>query len=412
MINRFFWPDESPTAMLATDLAEDLTREGHEVHVVCGRSSYVEASRDLPLSEVFRGIHIHRLLSTRLGRGRLWKKLADLVTLQVSLHALGPWVCRPDAIFVMTDPPMALNAALWIRALRGGSVFHHVDDVYPDIAVALGVMRGSAATTRLLEGTYRSFLGRCSGVFVLGDRMAELIREKGVPEERIFVTPPWADGRRVWPIAHQDNVFRRSLGLAPDDVVVMYSGNMGMAHSFETIARGLAGVRDRRVHAVFIGGGARRDELERALHERGAERVTFLPHQPRERLAETLSAGDVHLISQDVRTVGLLFPSKLAGILAAGRPSIFVGDPRAEIARVLMGHDCGRVVGEEDVAGFSRAVTELADDRALALSMGARARARFEAEYERAVVTRTIADVIARSAEARRAAPARPLTVG
>lgn len=387
IVNRFFWPDESASAMLASDLAEDLAAAGHEVHVLCSRILYDRAGERLPSREVWRGVNVHRLYSTGFGRGSGLRRLLDLATLHASLHLAGPFACKPDAIFVMTDPPMALGAALWVRALRGGRICHHVDDLYPDIAVALGAMHPAAWSTRLLAWRYRRWLRHCTKILALGEYMERRLIEKGVPSDRLAITPPWADGTRIKPAEPSGNGFRKELGLSDADLLVLYAGNMGRGHAFDAILYGAARIKNlSQVHFAFVGGGSRRAEIEGKAQSLGLPRVRFLPYQPRERLGEMLAAGDVHLVAQDERSVGLIVPSKLAGILAAGRPVIFTGPDESEIACCMATYRCGLVVSPADGAGFAEAVERLARNSAERAEMGTRARAAFERHFDRTLV--------------------------
>ncbi|MBI3737356.1 glycosyltransferase family 4 protein [Candidatus Sumerlaeota bacterium] len=394
LINRFFWPDESSTSMLATDLAEELAAAGHEVHVLCARLLYDRPETPVPAYEIHGGIRIHRLPSTRLGRGTALRRMCDLVSFQFSLEFIGPWKCRPDIIYVMTDPPMVVCAAVWIKLLRGGKIFHHVMDVYPEIAGALGAVNSSSPSSRLLGAIYHSCLKRCAKVIVLGERMAERMRLKGAKEEHIAIVPPWAESPASQ-VPTGDNSFRRELGIPPDHLLVMYSGNIGKAHCFSAIIEGMKLLKeDERIHFVFIGYGAKRGEIERAVRDHLLSRVRLLPYQPRERLHETLAAADVHLISQEPSSVGLIVPSKLAGILAAGRPAIFVGAHEAEIAQDLENHKCGLFVAANDTSGFVHAIRVLSESSERRRQMGDAAQSLFQSRYSRAACTGAITGMI------------------
>ncbi len=220
LINRFYWPDESSTAMLATDLAEDLAARGHEVHVLCARATYDNARTKLPSRETRNGVIIHRLFSTRFGRMGALGRMGDLASFHLSLRLVGPWICKPDVIYCMTDPPMALGAAVWISRLRGGKIVHHMMDVYPEIAVALGVMREGTFAHKRLTRIYRKGLARCSKVIVLSERMAECAVKKGADPSNIVVVPPWSRPIES-PPPRETNSFRAELGLTPDENLII-----------------------------------------------------------------------------------------------------------------------------------------------------------------------------------------------
>jgi len=293
----------------------------------------------------------------------------------------------PDAWFVMTDPPLILEQVMKLRQRSGGRIIHHVDDVYPDLAVALGAIPGDGLVKRWMNRRSSKAFSKCDHVLALGECMAEVLKRKGISEKRISVTPPWADGTRITPLSHSENVFRRELGLSESDFVVMYSGNMGRGHRFETISKAASKLdRDRHIKHIFIGDGAKRDDLELFCARHQLKNAHLLPYQPRERLSETLSAGDVHLISLDSRAQGLMVPSKLAGILAAGRPVIFIGDHDNSVARAIVRGKCGFVLQEGEVKKLQILIEGLKTEHARRLRLGANARSLFEREFDRSVI--------------------------
>ena len=138
LVNRYFWPDESATSLLLTDLAEDLRAIGHEVHVFTSRQLYNRPQAQLPEHQIWRGIQIHRLNASRFGRRHFWGRLLDIITFHLALRYANDITAPPDAWFVMTDPPLLVTTVLKLRSHLDGRVVHHVDDVYPDLAMALG----------------------------------------------------------------------------------------------------------------------------------------------------------------------------------------------------------------------------------------------------------------------------------
>jgi glycosyltransferase involved in cell wall biosynthesis len=192
----------------------------------------------------------------------------------------------------------------------------------------------------------------------------------------------------------EDNALRREWGLE-GKFIVGYSGNMGRVHEFETIL-GAADVLkgDEGTVFLFIGGGAQRAWVEARARERGLSGVRFLPYQPRERLAESLSAPDVHLISLRPEVEGFVVPSKFYGIAAAGRPAIFVGNRDGEIARIINESGCGIAVSQGDVVGLSAAITRFRNNPAPCQKCGANARRVFEERFDKRIALAAWASVL------------------
>jgi colanic acid biosynthesis glycosyl transferase WcaI len=213
----------------------------------------------------------------------------------------------------------------------------------------------------------------------------------GVPAEGIRVIQNWADETVVFPIAPAQNALRQSW--APKDrFLVVYAGNLGRAHDVDTILEAMTILNDRAAKAstrdiarhilfIFVGAGAQRARLEREVRRRGITNVRLHPYQPRERLAETLSVADLHLVSLNPKFEGLVVPSKFYGIAAAARPTLFIGAPDGEIARLIDEARCGFTVSPGDAEAVVDRILQLAETPELCAELGARARAAFEQHW-------------------------------
>jgi glycosyltransferase involved in cell wall biosynthesis len=368
---------------MLSDLAFTLASDGCRVRVVTSRQTYEDPRAMLPVRQVQGGIEIRRVWTTRFGRMNLIGRALDYASFYLATF----WVLlriarRGDVIIAKTDPPL-ISVIAWIAAkAKRAKLINWLQDVFPEVAVALGVL-----TWRPLVGLIRwlrnlSLRGAAMNV-VLGERMQELICAQGVARASTAVIHNWADGNLVKPVSRAANALRDSWNLR-DKFVVGYSGNMGRAHEFDTIVGAMKCLReDKNVVFVFIGNGAGKEPLERAIGECGLRNFLFLPYQPRERLSESLSVPDVHLVSLRPGLEGLIVPSKVYGIAAAGRPAIFIGDPDGEVGRLVTRYDFGFAVpaGAEKV--LTERIRKLKQEPELGLNMGANGRRCFEENFER-----------------------------
>lgn len=375
LLNQFFYPDICATAQMATDLAEDLTAAGHEVAALATDGTYLGGEARLPRLEIHRGVRILRVPATSFGKKTVASRLLDYASYYVAAAARALFDGTPDVTICMSTPPLIAAVGATMR-WRGSRFVYWVQDLYPDIGVALDVMRATSPSTRALDAISRKVLTGADAVVAVGHPMAARIATKGVRPERLHVIPNWADGDAIRPVPREDNAFRREHGL--NGPVVMYSGNMGKAHDFQTLLDVTRAMRGEDVTFLFVGDGARRREVE-AL-SRDDRRVRVLPYQQRSRLSESLSAGDVHVIAQSATTTGLVEPSKLYGILAAGRPALYVGPSDTEVAETIVREGVGRVIANGDVAGAVHALRGLIAEGP---SLGVRARAAFDRSYRR-----------------------------
>jgi len=324
---------------MASDLAFHLAARGWDVAAITSRQRYDDAAARLE-SGIANGVHIVRVWSTRFGRAGLAGRAVDYLTFYLS--AFFALLRQRGAVVVaMTDPPL-------ISVIAGAAskrLVNWVQDLFPEVATALGI-RAPGILRRLRDWSLR----RARVNVVLGDRMA-------VRVPKAVVVHNWADAALA-PVARADD----------GHFTVGYSGNLGRAHEFGTIIgamRALPGI-----HFVFTGAGAQMEKVRQAA----GSNAEFRPYAPRERLSESLSSADVHLVSLQPALEGLIVPSKFYGILAVARPVIFIGARDGELARIIEDHRCGVVVETGDVDALTRAIIGLAEDRKAAAEMGRRGR--------------------------------------
>lgn len=386
-INRYFHPDYSATSQMLSDLAFFLAGAGLEVCVVTSGQRYDDAAAVLPLRERIDGVEVQRVRTTRFGRGQLFGRALDYATFYLAAGWRLWRIARAgDVVVAKTDPPLICVVAAIVVKWRGAKLVNWVQDVFPEVAEALGVraLRGPpAAVLRSLRNA--AFRSAAANV-VLSESMAAVVLREGALAAGIRVIPNWADMEAIRPVAAADNPLRSAWGLA-DKVVVCYSGNMGRVHEFDTIlaaAQRLAS-EAASIAFVFIGGGAQHGTIEDAVRGRRLTNVQLRPYQERAELSCSLGIGDVHLVAQRPEVEGYVFPSKLYGILAAGRPLVFIGGRGGEIGALVEREGIGVAVQQGDAAGLAAQLLRLAGDAPLRKSMGARARALLCERYDQRI---------------------------
>jgi len=384
-VNRYFHPDHSATSQILSDLAFHLAAAGREVHVVTGRQIYDNPRASLPATETVRDVHVHRVASTQFGRAGLLGRSTDYFSFYWSLrHGLAGTLRRGDILIVKTDPPLAAVLAMRSARHAGARLVNWLQDVYPEIAVELGVplIRGPSAAA--LTALRNRSLQDAAATVAVGHAMAQKIESLGTPPTRIHVIANWCADEEITPIARLDNPLRTAWGLQ-DRFVVGYSGNLGRAHEFATVLNAAERLRGN-LHIAFlmIGGGKGFDELAQAVKTRGLESLfRFVPYQNRELLSHSLAVPDIHWISLRPELEGLIVPSKFYGIAAAGRPIIVIGAREGELARLVEAHGCGATFSVGEDAALAEAIVRLAADSAAVAEMGSRARQMLEANFTR-----------------------------
>jgi len=383
LINQVYYPDVAATAQHADDLARHLVRAGHEVHVIASRSLYGTKGATLAKEEDVDGVKVHRVGRSLFGKAGIVARAADFAVFYLLAMIKSLTLKRFDVAVCFTTPPFISLVGWLLKAVRGTKFVYWVMDMYPDVPVVCGVMKEGALSTRFFNGVDRFCLKRADRVVVLGRCMQERVLAKGADPAKVAHIGVWSDQSEVKPIARTENEYTGAWGL-DGKFVVMYSGNFGLAHDVRTMLEAAARLQDDgRFRFLFVGGGKKKAEVEAFVREKGLGNAVVDGYQPREKLDHSLSCPDVHLATMIPGAEGLIVPCKLFGIMAAGRPTVFVGSPKSELAQVLREHDCGAVVEPGDVEELVRTLRELADDPERVGAMGDRARSALAAAYSR-----------------------------
>lgn len=394
-VNRVFWPNEAATAQLLTDLAPALAARGWSVHVI--------ASGDDPTE--YRVVTIHRTgaePASRLGRYTHF--------LLGARRQLSQLVAPGDLVVLKTDPPLLAVAATALACARGAHVVQWIQDIYPEI-VSQHVGAWTALPLAPLRWA-RNRAWRASDLCLpVSEDMRATVHAARVAAERSRTFPNWAPQELETPAAPEAiAAVRREWGVSDDDFLVAYSGNLGRVHEFETVVAAAELLRaEPRVRFAFIGGGARLREVQAAVAARGLGNLAFLPAQPRAKLAAALAAPDAHLVTLRPGYERLVAPSKLAGVLAAARPALFIGPTTSGIAAQLAQANCGASFAPGAAAELATTIRAWQADRPGQVTRRLAARATYERHYRFAdavaawdAVLRTLTP-----AESGRALPAR-----
>lgn len=374
-VNRYFYPDQSATSQMLTDLAKGLAAKDFDVHVVCSRQLYDHPGTQLPSDETIFGVHVHRVATTRFGRNRLPGRTIDYASFYAACASMLLRVLRcGDALVAKTDPPLLSLLAAPIAKIKRAALVNWQQDVFPEVASQLGANPLPKGFDRLLRRLRDASLRSAKMNVLIGDRMREYLESRGIPGSKLCVIENWADAEAIQPKPTTASALRARLDLA-DRFIVCYSGNLGRAHEFETLLGAAHALREESSFIfLIIGNGAKMDSLKQAVAKRSLGNFRFLPYQARDALEDSLAAADVHLVSLLPPLEGLIVPSKLYGILAAGRPVIFIGDSVGDVGRVIRDAQCGRVVRVGDSIALTETLRQLQVEPKLRAAMGVRAR--------------------------------------
>ena len=336
VLNQYYWPGIEATAQLLTELCEGLSPD-YDVTVVAGTTSGAGPGR-----QVRNGVEIVRVPSTAFDRARMSLRAANYLSYLVFAAVRGLAARRPDVVLTKTDPPVVGLAALLVARRFAVPLVAVVKDLFPETAVELGRLRSPAAAGAM-RAAIDFYLRRADRAVAIGETMRRRLSDRGIDS---VVISDWVDTSAIHPVEQERDGF-----------VVMHSGNLGHAQDLDTLIE--AAARLPEIEFRIVGSGARRAELERLAT--GLPNVSFHPYRPREQLSESLSAASLHFVGLASGLSGYVVPSRLYGVMAAGRPALVAADEESETAQLVRRVDCGVVVAPgrpDEVAAAIRAARD------------------------------------------------------
>ncbi|MBN8587079.1 MAG: glycosyltransferase family 4 protein [Rhodothermia bacterium] len=336
-INRTYAPDTEAVGQLLTELAEALAKKGHRVEVLATNGHF---------SGYRNGVSLHKVGGELVfSRGSLVSRAWSYLRLYPHLYKKAWRLSQNALVITSTDPPMHYVFAVLLKKFRGSQLIHWSQDLYPEVAEELEVLNKEGFTARFFRRLSTWALNHQDAIIAVGRCMKDRLIARGIPSEKIVVIQNWTDVQKVYPIPHGSNPFR-SLHHLGKKFIVMYSGNFGLAHPFDEILESarILQKQNPNIHFVLIGDGPRKAQIEQFIQEQNLVNVLLLPYQPKEVLAESLSAADLHLATMFPNLLGLVVPSKVYGIMAVGRPVIFMGSAESEVARLIQENKTGDIL--------------------------------------------------------------------
>jgi colanic acid biosynthesis glycosyl transferase WcaI len=330
VLNMYYPPDTSATAKMAATVVQALAAR-HEVTVLCARPSYDPTERRpwrLWQTESAGNLRIMRVGSTTYPRFAMKRRVFNYLT-YVALAVPRAMFIRSDVVVAMTDPPFEGIVGAFVAMLKRRPYVYNIRDLYPDMAVA-GEIIPPRLLARIWEQLHRWALRHVTRVIVLGGDMRNRIIAKGVRPERVHVVRDGADiPARNSPQPQIDDEVVRSIR-AGDRFVLLHAGNLGFYGAWETLVRSARELQKEGTALVFVGDGAQRERIQALAH--GAENVRFLPFFPASKIPSVLAAPDAHVVTIKRGLEGVVVPSKMYGILAAGKPIVAVAPQETDAA--------------------------------------------------------------------------------
>jgi len=397
ILTLMFPPDGVATAHIMGELAVDLRRMGHRVRALSTSPHYsfdAVAQREQPRRPVLGRLVtrsdldgvpvIHIAMPPK--RGLIWRRAASWLWFHAAALVIGrSWSPAPQVIIV-PSPLLSLGFVAWLINLgRPARYVYNVLELYPDIAVDMGYVRQPWAIG-LLKRLERFVYRKASAITTIGLTMQRKIaaRVEGRP---VVVIPNPADLETMRPLP-RNHEFSRQHGLS-DRVVVSYAGNMGPCQGLEDVIAAAGLLQERAgILFLFVGEGGEKANLQALAQRSGVPNVRFLPQQPYAAVPGIYASSDISLVSLVGTIANDAIPSKVARIMACGRPVVAVTPDGSDLAELVTRTGCGLVIPPGNVEALAEGVVRLAGDAELCAEMGRRGRRAAEVELSRTAAAR------------------------
>ncbi|KHG41155.1 MULTISPECIES: glycosyltransferase family 4 protein [Aphanizomenon] len=398
VITEFFPPDYAATGQLIEELVKQLEKQGIKIRVFTGQPGYAFTTAQAPALEQLGNVRVQRSRSTQIWSNRIRGKAVNgvLFTLRVFLHIIRN--ARKNDVFLLTSAPPFLSIAGYLTHLL--LKFPYVCliyDLYPDIAIALGVVSHKHWLAKFWWAINRQIWQKSTGIIVLSPAMKERVLAI-CPEvaDKVSVIHSWGDPELIVPIAKEKNWFAKQHNL--DSIfTILYSGNMGRCHDTDTILATAKQLQDEEIQFVCIGGGPKRESFIQDVKRLGLKNFLFLPYQEKSVLPYSLTACDLSLVSVGLGLENLVAPSKLYPALAAGRPIAAICPKDSYLRQLITDGQFGISIDNGDSDSLSKFILNLKSDRQLAEKMGNASREYLQSNFTPEIIAKQYINVLEKS---------------
>ncbi len=400
-------PEREPSSVMAKEIAEYLKGLGHDVTIICPFPNRPKGEVFEGFERSFRqvfdedGVRVIRVGTWLLGPERkIFDRVMEGCTFGVASSLVLLLDRRCDVLLSESWPifgqfPTALAAKIF-----GIPVVNYIKDIFPEAAIAAGILRKGSFTARLFEKIDSFICNSAVQNVVISEGMEDVFTKgRGLSKDKFTICWDWLDLSAMKPVDVGAS-WRNEVGLDADDFVCMYAGTFGLASGVEVLLDVAERVRERkRVRIVCIGDGVLKEKLEEEKEKRGLDNFLVLPFQPRERVPEVQSSADAMILTSSPEMGLSSIPSKFITYLAMGNPTICSVAEASDIGRTVLGQEIGLVVPPGDANALAEAILELEtlDDDELK-SMGERARSVALSRYSIESALESITEILRKAA--------------
>jgi colanic acid biosynthesis glycosyl transferase WcaI len=386
LVNQFYVPDLAPTAHLAASLAEHRAALGDDVRVITSLGGYVPNSEESRSKQV-NGVRVHRVWTPQFGKKRNILRAIDYAMFYLSALVRIVTLPRQDVIITMTTPPyIGLIASMHKLLHWRTKIILWNMDCYPDVLEPVGMVRRGGFVSRVLRWLARVQFRSVDYLVTLDDAMTDLLVSQYAPRGKRLPTKVIPNWERLELFPAETPAVPRweaadSLGIRDDEFNILYLGNTGYGHEFDTVLDAAERLRDQPVRFVFVGGGRRWNDIAEAAKQRQLDNLVMHTYVPKEQTPAVMALADSALITLADWSLAIMSPSKLHACLGMGLPVVYVGPEKSNVDMAIEAYDCGVSLRHGETDALVAFVERAAADPNYLADLKRRARKAFDESY-------------------------------
>lgn len=375
----YFYPDVASTGQILAELAEGMI-DAFDITVICVVPSYSGVIEEKYKTkriyiEDYKGIKLVRVRVPEFKKSNKVSRIKNLLAYFFNSLIATSKIEKQDYIYTISQPPI-LGGVLGVlgKWIKGGKLIYNIQDFNPEQTIAVGYAKNKLLLNTVMAVDKFS-CKNSDKVIVVGRDMQETLKNrfnnKKVPSN-VFINN-WINEKEIYPLDQNHPkivAFKEKYNLK-DKFIIMYSGNIGLYYDLENIIKVIGEFKDREdVVFAFIGDGTVKSKIEEYVTNNNLNNVTFIPYQDKADLIYSLNAADIHWVVNAKGIKGVSVPSKLYGVMAAGKPVLGVLDEGSEARLIVEECNCGVCIEPGNYKEISRNIEYILNNKELIKSLG------------------------------------------
>lgn len=354
LISEFFYPYQTSTQKILTELAEDLVEQGLDVSVLTTKNAYREEKQILKKYEVYKGIKIKRIAASSFSRDSFIGRILNYLTFTTGILFNLLFINDYDKILFVSNPPLVPFIGYLVNKLRRKPYVYLVHDIYPDVAIKLGVIKPQSLIAKIMNFMNNKIYQNAEKIIVLGEDMKKVIVKKGISPDKIVIITNWADSTKNYPVNVSDEFYKKYQ--LNNKFNVLYTGNISKVHAIDSVlelARRLKGHSD--IQFMIVGDGNRKQYIEEVKRSENLDNILLANYMFGEEYNNLLNCANIFITTLQDGIEGLGVPSKTYTYMSVHKPLLAVMSETSEIGKMVNQYKLGaqyNAGSEEEMAKF------------------------------------------------------------